>query len=599
MAIIGADIVAERLMYEGRPTFPSRWGLRTCESIDRAGVAAPWKAYIDARDFESKREHSTYSSDRDGTLHLAIQLGALRLRNQRGDIPPDLAEQVAENLERDHDASLENLVEVFTAGLPAGSMPDVADAMTNPAKAARVYLTLANLAAAGTPGLPDPADLARQAWTLAPALNIVRYLNHGIPAADVLAWLGTINLEADIQAATDAVLDSRLVNYGNVQRWLSLLTLAHALDWTIPLKFTSQLVGVGFYRAWLRYAVATIGISDDVASGLTTAEAASTAVLVALADLAAEAHPFTGDPRACDLYSIHSLIHEIVEKSLVVVQPSDLDPVLAHLVVIDDGTTTTTNFGLPENGPLATIDLLEILSRISDHIGVDAIHALMQVIRGRRRDTNTQYSVTANFELATARICVAAGAKDEADECWRRACLLLASYGGHKDPTISEIIDSIHDIADVDIATARACLEKIVDLVYLVRQHTDGRDTSHFVDRWWEKAAIIDPTAAGIDGADTLLTELGFADRRAYTAHTHLLETQIHTADPIVLAALRLTVGTGWRQPTPTSNSLPDSRMSSTTARRPTSCSPSSRTTSQRPTTTSRCYTPATNPSLW
>ncbi|MFC0112618.1 AAA family ATPase [Kibdelosporangium aridum] len=550
VAIVGADVVAERLMYEGRPTFPSRWGLRICESVDRAGTAAPWNAYIDARDSESKHERSTYSSDSDGTLHLAIQLGALRLRNQRGDIPPDLAEQVAENLELDHDASLEDLVEVFTAGLPAGSMPDVAAAMTDSAKAGRVYLTLADIAAAGTPGLPDAADLARQAWTLAPTLNIVGYLNHGIPAAEVLAGLGTIDLEADIQAATDAILDSRHVDYKNVQRWLSLLTLAHALDSTTPLKFTSQLAGVGFYRAWLRYAVATIGISDDVAAGVTTAEAASTAVLAALADLAEEAHPFTGDPRACDLYSIHSLVHKVVENSLVVVQPSDLDPVLAHLVAIGDGTTTTTNFGLPENGPLTTNDLLKVLSRVSDHIGVEAIHALMQVIRNRRRDNNTQYSVTANFELATARICVAAGAKDEAEECWRRACLFLASYGGHKDPTISEIIDSIHDIADVDIATARGCLEKILDLVYLVLQHTNGRGTSHFVDRWWEKAATIDPTAASIDAAGILLTHLGFEDRRAYTAHMRLLETQVHTADPIVVAALRLTVGMSWRRPT-------------------------------------------------
>jgi hypothetical protein len=549
-AIVGADVVAERLMYEGRPTFPSRWGLRICESVDRAGAVAPWKAYIDAREAESKREHSTYSSDRDGTLYLAIQLGSLRLRNQRGDIPPDLAEQVAGNLELDHDASLEDLIKVFTAGLPPGSMPDVAAAMTDPAKAARVYLTLADIAAAGTPGLPGVADLARKAWTLAPALDIVRYLDHGIPAADVLAGLGTIDFEADIEAATDTILDRRHVDDVNVQRWLALLTLAHALDRTIPLKYASQLAGVGFYRAWLRFAVATMGISDDVSAGVTTAEAASTAVLVALGDLAAEAHPFTGDPRACDLYSIHSLVHKVVENSLVVVQPSDLDPVLAHLVAIGDGTTTTTNLGMPENGPLTTNDLLEILSRVSDHIGVDAIHALTQVIRDRRRDNNTQYSVTANFELATARICVAAGAKEEADECWRRACLLLASYGGHKDPTISEIIDSIQDVADVDIATARACLEKIVDLVYLVLQHTDGRDTSHFVDRWWEKAATIDPTAAAIDGADTLLTKPGFEDRRAHTAHTHLLETQVHTADPIVLAALRLTVGMDWRRPT-------------------------------------------------
>jgi hypothetical protein len=548
VSILGADVVAERLMYEGRPTFPSRWGLRICQAVDRAGAAAPWKAYIEARDFEAERERSTYSSDRDGTLHVAIQLGALRLRSQRDDIPPDMAEQVAEHLEQDHGTSTGDLVGVFTTGLPAGLMPAVAAAMTDPGKAAQVYLTLADLAAAGTPGLPDRTELAREAWTRAPALDITGYLRHGIPASDVLAGLATTDLESDLRVVTDRVLAGPTADKGVIQGWLGLLTLAHAIDGTIPLRLAGQLTGVGFFRAWMRYTVATIGIADDVATGITP-DAASTAVLVALAELAAEAKPFTGNPRACDLYSIHPLIHETIENSLAVVQSGDLDPVLGHLIAIGDGTTTTTNFGLAENGPLATNDLLEILSRVTDRIGAAAIHVLMKIIRERRHDTNTQYSITAGFELATARICCAAGAKDEADGCWSRACLLLASYGGHKDPTISEIIDSIDDLAAVGIDTARACLAKLADLTYLIRQHTDGRDTSHFVNSWWEKAATIDPTAAAIDGADTLLAEPGFEDARVHTAHTHLLENQVMTADPVVLAALRLTVGTDWRRP--------------------------------------------------
>lgn len=548
VSILGADAVAERLVYEGHPTFPPRWGLRICRAVDTAGVAAPWGPYIEARNREADRERTRYSSDRDGTLQLARQLGALRVRAQRGEIRPALPDRLAEHLERDHDASLRDLTEVFAAGLPAAFMQDVAAAMSDPDKAAEVYLTLADLAAAGTPGLQDHTHLAREAWIHAPAFDVTGYLLHGIPANDVLTGLGSTDLEADLQAATHKVLAGSTADHDAVQWWLALLSLAHAIDRTIPLKLASQIEGVGFYRAWMRYTVATIGIADDVATGITAPEAASTVVLVALADLAAEAKPFTGEPRACDLYFVHPLIHETVENALVVVQPDDLDAVLDHLIAIGDGTTTST-MGLPENGPLATNDLLAILARVSDHIGVEAIHAVMKVIRERRVDTHTQYSVTAGFELATARICCAAGAKDEAAECWRRACLLLASYGGHKDPTISEIIDSIEDLAAVDLDTARASLAKLVDLTYLVRQHTDGRDTSHFVHSWWEKTADIDPTAAAIDGADTLLAELGFEDARAHTAHTHLLENQLETADPVVLAALRLTVGTSWRRP--------------------------------------------------
>lgn len=548
VSILGADAVAERLVYEGRPTFPPRWGLRICRALDAAGVAAPWAAYIEARNREAELERTTYSSDRDGTLQLARQLGALRVRAQRGEIRPALPDRLAEHFERDHDASLRDLTEVFATGLPAAFMQNVAAAMTDPDKAAEVYLTLADLAAAGAPGFEDQTHLAREAWTRAPTFDVTGYLRHGIPANDILKGLGTSDLEADIQAATDKVLAGPTADNDTVSWWLALLSLVHAIDRTIPLKLTSHIEGVGFYRAWMRYTVATVGIADDVAAGIITPKAASSVVLVALADLAAAAKPFTGEPRACDLYSIHPLIHETVENAVIVVQPDDLEAVLGHLIAIGDGTTTST-MGLPENGPLATNDLLAILARVADHIGVEAIHAVMKVIRERRVDTHTQYSVTAGFELAIARICCAARAKDEAAECWRRACLLLAGYGGHKDPTISEIIDSIEDLATVDLDIARASLAKLVDLTYLVRQHTDGRDTSHFVHSWWEKTADIDPTAAAIDGADTLLAELGFEDARAHTAHRHLLENQLETADPVVLMALRLTVGTSWRRP--------------------------------------------------
>jgi hypothetical protein len=546
--VLGADLVAERLVYNGRPTFPPRWGLRVCEAADRAGAAAPWKAYIEGWETQRKTEQSSYSSDRDGALQLAAQRGALRLRAQRQDVDASLIPKIAEYLEGEHDASLVELVETVTAGLPADYMPQVAAAMTDPANAAETYLTLADLAANGTIGLPDPHDLARQAWELDPTLDIVGYLVHGVAPQDVLAGLGIADLEAELNAAADVILEARTANEPSVSRWHALLTLAQAINPALVLKAGAKLSGVGFYRAWLRYTVTTMGIADDVRAGISTPEAASTAVVVALADLVAEAKPFTGKPRACDLYFIHPLIHQVIEKSLTVVRETDLDTVLDHLIGIGDGTTTTTNLGLGENGPLTTNDLLSILGRVSHHIGIGVVHALLAVIRERRNDDHTGYSQQAAFELETARICIAAGATDEARECWNRATDLLSSYGGHKDPTLSEIVASIEDIAD--LTEARARLAKLVDLVYLVRQHTDGRDTSHYVTEWWEIAASVDPIAAARDAADLYLDTIGFEDVRAEATQTQLLQNHRAWADPAVLAALRLTTSIGWRSPT-------------------------------------------------
>lgn len=541
VSILGAESVAARLLHEGRTTFPARWGLMLCKSADLAGAAVPWDEYLKAQEWEEEHVRTSRSFDDDGALHLAIQLGRLRLRSQRGDLEPDIIDSVAWHFDGDLSADLDELVQVFVAGLPAGAMPAVAAKMTDPIKSARVYVALANLAAGGTRGLPDPRDLVHEAWTRAPAGDIISFLSHGIPPHDVLAGLETSDLEQDLQAATVGVLSGRSPNYDDLYRWLSLLTLAHATSPAIPLRLTSELAGVGFYRAWLRFAAATVGLADDVANGATPVDAASSAVLVALSELAKESAPFTGTPRACDLYSIHPLIHRVIERALVIVRPDDLDPVLDSLISIGDGTTTSLLGN--ENGPLTANDLVELLSRVSGQVGVAAVHALFSVIRGRRDDRFGQYSLAADFELVAARICLAADATSEANLCWATASKLLASYGGHKDPTITEFIDSIADLALVDSGTARTALGKLLELAYLVRQHTDGRGTAHVAISWWETAAKVDPIAAALDGATVLIAELGFEDSRVQAAHETLLETRVTSADPIVLAALRLTAG--------------------------------------------------------
>src|SRR5699024_8508188 len=124
-----------------------------------------------------------------------------------------------------------------------------------------------------------------------------------------------------------------------------------------------------------------------------------------------------------------------------------------------------------EGGPLATNDLLSILARVAERVGVEPIHRVLPAVREERDDTETMYSVTADFEVATARLCLEAGALEEAEECWRRAAALLGAYGGHKDITITEFIESVTDLAAIDLVAARAALARLQDPAYLVRQH--------------------------------------------------------------------------------------------------------------------------------
>lgn len=547
VSLLGPDVVRERLIYEGRPTFATGLGLLLCRAVDRAGGSAPWHTYVSA--WSAENHASDSSSDAEKRLvALSLQLGTLRLR-ARGGAPPIEPSTLASRFDATKAEDLEDLIDVLSACITRTALVEAAALMTVPLKQARVYLSLAALPQDVGVGMPSPLELARSALQVAPKLDFGAYVGFGIPAQQVLDAAGISDIEGALDAATEAVVGGPNVDPGVLQRWLSLIRLGHDLDPRLGMRCLGPLNGEGFYRAWLRYVVATIGLRSDVKAGITTPAEASATVKVALAELVKESSPFTGTPRACDLYSVHPLIHDSFERSLGVIQPSDLDAVLESLLAIGDRTTTTTNFGLPENGPLTVNALLALLARISDAIGATAIHALMTVVRERRDDSHAGYGMIADFELETAAICLAAGAHEEAAECWRRACLLLASYGGHKDPTLSELTRTVPVIAALDNDSARSCLTKLVDPVYLVAQHTDGRDTSHYVDDWWRQAVTVDPAGASRGAADLLLLAPGLEDRRAHATHTQLLETLATSGDPMLVGALRLTIGDLWRDP--------------------------------------------------
>jgi hypothetical protein len=550
VSLLGAQAVAERLVYNGQTTFPARWGLRLCAAVDTAGVAAPWKAYLQAWERERGQDNTSYGTEENARLDLAVQLGALRLRAQERASSDVDVERLAEHLDTvDDRIPFSALVGVLVSGLAPTPMLRATSLMTDDRRAASTLLVLADLPAEAAGIGLTPKELATAARERTPDANLAEYLRHGVDPDLVRSGLGPDGLPEQLLLATQTILGpGHTPNPGAVRRWLSLLTLAHALDPSLPLSIVNQVSGVGFYRAWLRFVVATVGLQRDVAAGTTSGEAASSAVVLALAALADEASPFVGSPRACDLHSIHFLIHQTVFDAVRVLNRDDVAIALEHLVTIGDGTTTSL-MGLAESGPLAMNDLLDLLARAATAVGREPVYALVRELRDRRSDAQSQYSVMADFELGIARICVAAGDAEQAADCWTRACLLLAAYGGHKDPTLDDLLGPLDDLLAQDAPATRQRLGQLRDLAYLVAQHTDGRSTSHYPLTWWKFAARIDPIAAATGACDLRLQRPGYDDARADAAAKALLRQQIGGADAVALAALRLSVGAQSRDP--------------------------------------------------
>ena len=74
--LIGVEVLAERLLNNGRPVMVTRSGLQMCATLDACGAVVPWKEYMTAHLKESAGDQTIYCN---GSDTLAWMRGRLRL----------------------------------------------------------------------------------------------------------------------------------------------------------------------------------------------------------------------------------------------------------------------------------------------------------------------------------------------------------------------------------------------------------------------------------------------------------------------------------------------------------------------------------------
>ncbi|MEF9908552.1 AAA family ATPase [Streptomyces sp. P9-A2] len=547
VALSGADRVAASLMYEGVTTMAARWGLQLCAAVDRAGYAAPWEAYLTAWDEAGKDESTHYGSASDESVFLAELRGRIRLPGHGTDrSAPErpLARRVAEFLDQENPPPLEPALDVLLDCLGFVPLVESVELIGRSDRRTALLLYLADARDSADGELPSARTLATAAWASGPC-DPRRLLRHGLTAADLAEDVFSGDISAVLTEATREVLTDRASGLSEpVSRWLALLTVAHAADPQASVRLLPLLGGEGFYRAWLRFTIATVGLHRDVGAGALAAEPASATVRVALEQLAQHAHAFTGQPRACDLADIHRQVRQVLNDGVALLRGNDVALGITSLQTVSRGTTTSL-MGMAGTGPLITTELLSLLTASVGQAGADVVRELMGTLRTAQAKSRALYAEDADFELEMARVSLACDDPHEAQRCWERAARDLGAYGSHKDITIEELLDPLPQLMQADPVQARVRLARTQPLVYLVADRTDGRGTAGTPAEWWRLLTRLDPQAASQLGAQVLLTEPGLPDSWVDAAHHQMLATQADKADPVVLAALRIAAGTG------------------------------------------------------
>jgi hypothetical protein len=554
--LLGASTFADRLLYDGRTTVPSRAGLQLCAAVDRAGAAAPWREYLDAFDRDRQTDNTIHGEDSDRAVWLAWLRGRLRTVSrpdvelpQRGSVDrgavagsQGLGRRVVRQVDprrlaawlEEKSLPADEVIEaiVATSGL---EMTGEVVRCLSPSTRGTHALALAECLAGNVEISVDPSMVRNSALEWAREGRAV-----GIPSGSIgrLLALGMDVQDLGAEYSREQLLDlSRRVQERGIQfepaplfGWLDAVELGARLD---PFGLSAAegvLFGPGWYRCWLRFA---IGLARSRVSGV------SSEALDALRVLTEELDPFVGDPRACDLYRLHGVISFTIRRALSLIGSDEWRAALEVLGTVSERMSTTISGEL--GGPVPRDLVLQLVVEFTDasrvRVSDEFVREFVAGDRGRR-----YYSDIGRFELLACRLALAADERARAAERYERAATLFVAYGRHKDITIYELLGSLAALIAANRREGCVRLSRVQPLCELVIEHTDGKETRHAPAEWWKHLVVADPGAAGSMLLDGLLAWPNMPRARLEKAREDLWRAQQHSADPVVSAALRLTL---------------------------------------------------------
>lgn len=546
--IFGAASLAQRLLFDGKPTQSRSEGLTACSLIDDAGGVAPWAEYLDLPVDDSgsgERDPDddamqVFKSDRVGlaVVHGRLRLGQrprilrrvlAHLRDAGDDIQPGFIRLLGARLSR-------------TLGLPAvARIVQMSTTSTlrrkplSPQAASMLRLGMADEARRGG----DRALCAAIAGTVLQDVESAELalicVELGAPISGALQFVG------DPSSLTIAVgPDDYLHQVADLRQWISLVRLAASDVTSGPAVLDHErdrVRGEGWYRCWLRFVIELAVVEAKVLSG----EIVS--VVPAFQQLTQDMHPFTGKPRACDLYKARLLVRDSIARGLsLITDHSEWAAVLDIVSTVSE--KTASRLDREDGGPLPIGSVLDVLQPyVADPKAGPAIRAMIEREVNRCEDIGTYYSTHADYAMRLARARMAAGDRPSALKTWTCASQYLTGYGWRKDATLFDLLGCTPALSTASKAAALNALALAQPLTAAVIRHTDGRSTKHTPNAWFRDLAKVDaPTALAILAETIATDDNGIESWPVVEAIKDSVELTAFVADPVLADAVLSTL---------------------------------------------------------
>lgn len=196
---------------------------------------------------------------------------------------------------------------------------------------------------------------------------------------------------------------------------------------------------------------------------------------------------FKGEPRTCDLYFLQNELTRSYERAVeLIVQNGtveDLEKALGILERLDD--ETGTSFDHIMGGPLTDAEFLRLISRF---LTIDNYEIVKPYLLKTQEniEKNEVYDCIAAARLRFVSL-ISKYNQSEALEYFDLCTRYLVAYGFHKDIILEQIMDSYNIFFESVAGNPEEERDTITKMTIALRNHTDGRETKHFLNYWFDK----------------------------------------------------------------------------------------------------------------
>ena len=196
---------------------------------------------------------------------------------------------------------------------------------------------------------------------------------------------------------------------------------------------------------------------------------------------------FKGEPRTCDLYFLQNELTKSYEQAVELIAQNgtvkDLEKALGILERLDDETGTSFDHSM--GGPLTDAEFLKLISRFLTIDNYEIVKPYL--LRTQEKiEQNEVYDCIAAAKLRFVSL-ISKYNQSEALEYYDICTHYLVAYGYHKDIILEQIMDSFKIFFESVAGNPEAERDTITKMTIALWNHTDGRETKHFLNRWFDK----------------------------------------------------------------------------------------------------------------